>query len=82
MGKKETYFCDICKIESNTKFKSIDLQVIFLTEQTEGRSVNPYLSSQKIEMCKDCNDYVLKGNYLYGSGAMGYNEYYFKKKEK
>lgn len=74
--KKETIFCDICEKEiSNAKAKEI--QIIFTTDQTEGRSCEPYLSNQVIDICKDCMDKVLKGNYIFAHGAQGYNTYYF-----
>ena len=77
MGSRTTHFCDVCKKEGNVEQKK--LQVIFETEQTEGRSVKPYLSDQSLEMCSACFGHVTegKGNYLHGHGAMGQNTYYF-----
>lgn len=78
MGKQVIHFCDICK--SNTEVTEKQIQVIFETEQTEGRSVKPYLSLQKVETCITCLDFILKDNYLHGYGAMGHNTYYFRNK--
>lgn len=76
--KKEMHFCDICFKEKEIENRVI--QVIFTTEQTEGRSCEPYLSPQKIDICKECLDKVLKGNYIWGHGAQGNNSYYFIKR--
>ena len=74
--KKTQTFCDICKNEKKILEKKI--QVIFTTEQTEGRSCSPYLSMEKIDICQKCLDSVLRGNYLIGSGCQGYNNFNFK----
>ena len=80
--KKETYFCDVCEKQVPAKLEEKKIQVIFHTEQTEGRGVKPYLSDQKIEICDDCYGKILKGNYLHGTGAMGYNKYGFRDAKK
>ena len=52
------------------------LPIIFNTEQTEGRPVDPYLSYQNIDMCSECHESMIKsGKYLKGSGAQGHNKY-------
>lgn len=79
MSKKETYYCDVC--EEEKEIKNLDIQVIFTTDQTEGRSKSPYLSKQIIDICDDCMSYLLQGYYLFGSGAQGYNKYWFKNVE-
>ena len=67
---KKTIICDCCKLEKPTQ--KVKYPVLFLTEQTEGRSVKPYISYQDLDMCKDC----MKVNItIAGTGAMGYNEY-------
>jgi hypothetical protein len=73
---KETKIkCDVCGA-LNAK-EGIKLQVIFHTEQTEGRGCEPYLSTETIDLCDDCHAKVLQGNYLHGTGVMGYNNYKF-----
>lgn len=69
------YSCDVCCKKAETKKESI--QVVFTTEQTEGRQCEPYLSIQKIDICQDCKDRILKGDMLFGAGAQGYNRYVF-----
>jgi len=85
MGRKEIISCDICKKEDNKiecDIKSVEIQIIFTTDQTEGRSRKPYLSMEELDICEKCMNKILKGNYLFGSGAQGYNEYWFKEEEK
>jgi hypothetical protein len=74
--KKEIWSCDVCKKEG--RIEAIEIQVIFTTDQTEGRSISPYLSREKVEICQDCMNKILQGNYLFAHGAQGYNTYYFK----
>lgn len=77
--KQVIFYCDVCKKEASVVGKELD--VIFTTEQTEGRSCTPHLSREKIEICVKCLDKILEGNYLFASGAQGFNEYYFKEKK-
>lgn len=73
--------CDVCKqdlLESNAR---TPIQVLFTTEQTEGRGCPTYLQKCVLDLCKSCIDNVLKGNYIWASGAQGYNTYYFRSKE-
>jgi hypothetical protein len=76
--KKEIINCDICKNEISKKSNEKKIQVLFETEQTEGRGCKPYLELVEIDLCQDCYNLVLSGRYIYASGAMGYNRYYFK----
>ena len=78
--KKETYHCDICAEEvPKPDEKSRAFQVIFTTEQTEGRRVRPHLSYEIIDICNECMDRILKGEAVYGAGAQGHNNYFFEK---
>lgn len=67
---KKTIICDCCKLEKPTQ--KVKYPVLFLTEQTEGRSVTPYISYQDLDMCQDCMRVNIT---ISGTGAMGYNEY-------
>lgn len=71
-----TCTCDVCKKEATILDKTI--QVIFTTEQTEGRSVKPYLCDKKMDLCEDCMKRRLSGESIFANGAQGYNSYYFK----
>lgn len=79
MASKTIMSCDIKDCNSEIKVKTEKIQVIFTTEQTEGRSCTPYLSEERFDMCEACMNKVLEGNYIFGYGAQGYNTYYFKK---
>ena len=76
--KKEIYFCDICKEESGAPRKGEGkVQVIFTTEQNEGRTSRPYFEIVDINWCEQCRYKALQGNAIWATGAMGYNEYRF-----
>jgi hypothetical protein len=74
--KKEITYCDVCKKETQIKTKT--LPVIFTTEQTEGRSCKPYLETNRIDICEECGRLIISGNFLYGTGAQGHNQYRFR----
>jgi len=77
MSEKVITTCDV-KGCGATKTKKKNIQVVFLTEQTEGRSVSPYLCMCNIDICDDCENRITnERRYLTAVGAMGYNEYYF-----
>lgn len=78
MSKTESINCDICGKLSNQI--SSKIQVIFETEQNEGRASSPYLQMVDIDLCSDCRTVLLNGNYIFATGAMGHNKYYFKEK--
>lgn len=76
--KKEIYYCDICKEESGAPRNGEGkVQVIFTTEQNEGRSTRPYFEIVDINWCEQCRYKALQGNAIWATGAMGYNEYRF-----
>lgn len=77
--KNETWICDLENCENEPENKGFKIQAIFLTEQTEGRWTAPYLYNETIDICNNCLGRVLKGNYIFAAGAMGYNKYFFKK---
>ena len=81
--KIEKIICDVknCitkKEDVQVIFKNIDIQVIFETDQTDGITSKPYLENIKLDLCENCKNKILNGNYLYAYGAQGYNTYYFK----
>lgn len=88
MRKKITIVnCDVCKSEILKEERDVDLvlapgfQTIFITEQTEGSSCKPYLYMSHLDLCNNCNNKLLEGNYIWGHGAQGHNTYYFKDKK-
>lgn len=66
--------CDLCCKEGKTK--EVALPVRFLTEQTEGRAVKPYIEFSKIDLCSDCLEKITVVN---AHGIQGNNEYYIDK---
>lgn len=70
---KTIYKCDLCGKETITA--SITYPVIFHTEQTEGRSVKPYISKQNLDVCNDCCDKICM---IDANGAQGHNFYTIK----
>lgn len=68
--------CDICGKEvKNGGRKNQSMSVVFLTEQTQGTPVQPYLSSVVMDICETCYDKFIKNFPLTATGAMGYNTY-------
>jgi len=67
--------CDLCKEELPAQSKKVAVQMVFTTEQTEGRSTTPYLSLESIDCCKKCLDRLIDSHPLHASGAQGYNDY-------
>lgn len=71
--------CDVCKNEMKQAFrKQQKIQVVFETDQTEGRATKPYLSMEEIDLCVTCLSIIMNGKMLFGSGAQGHNQYYFR----
>lgn len=67
----EKFYCDICGAECEN-VKQITYPVVFLTDQTEGRSSKPYIDYSKLDVCENCCEKILKVSAV---GAMGYNKY-------
>lgn len=74
-----THKCDIqgCKSEVSDHIK-VKLQVIFTTEQTEGTSIEPRLTSEMyaLDLCNEHYNQIVNGQYVYARGAQGYNTFY------
>ena len=69
--------CDVCGLDAIHKQES--MQVIFHTEQNEGRSSEPYFDHVKLDLCDECfNKCLNMGTYIHAAGAMGYNDYFFR----
>lgn len=73
--------CDICHKKNTAKgiiVKETAIEVIFTTEQTEGKGIAHYLSKERFDCCNICSKKIIKGNYVFASGAQGYNKFWFK----
>ena len=81
MSKEEIVImhCDIEKCESKnaTAYNGM-LQVIFTTEQTEGRPIKPHPINVNLDLCLSCFQKVCEGHAIFASGAQGYNNYWFR----
>lgn len=69
--------CDVCKGQISPR--PHDIQVIFVSDQNEGKPSEPYLDEVTIDICKLCIDKVMSGKYIFSRGALGNNEYFFQK---
>ena len=76
--KIETYRCDIDNCNNDVDTIGMSVQVIFTTDQTEGRPTINHFSTDKLDLCNDCKGRLLNGNYIFAHGAQGCNTYYFK----
>lgn len=74
--KEEKVYCDVCREPAHFS-EPKNMQVVFTTEQNEGRAITPYFDNVKIDMCKGCYEKALSGVYIFATGAMGHNDYYF-----
>ena len=82
--KTELMHCDIKDCKNTWEFKEnyrkAEMQVIFHTEQTEGRCTEPYFQLLKLDMCGECGEKVMTSKrYLEAHGAQGHNTIYFGK---
>ena len=68
--KKEIIYCDICGDDKNATKEKQSVSVVFTTEQNEGRGTKPYLDIHLLDLCADCYEEILKGQAVFGSGAM------------
>ena len=66
--------CDVCGSDGA---KQTEMQIIFTTEQSDGRGIKPYFCIDKFDLCIACLDTALTGRYIFASGAQGYNHYWF-----
>lgn len=67
------YYCDLCYKEGAKTYRTL---ARFHTEQTEGRTVKPYITSTEIELCDECVEKVAVIN---GKGAQGVNDFWLVK---
>jgi hypothetical protein len=73
------YKCDIDECGEYCDDKIHKLIVVFTTEQTEGRSTNPYLYPVELNLCKKhLDEIIVNGKMIFANGAMGCNNYHFK----
>ena len=79
--------CDMCGFEVlapedyETSLKPRRLPVKFITEQTEGTSVDePYIDMVNLNLCEECYKKFLDNYPIKAVGCRGYNEFYWNDK--
>ena len=72
--KIERYICDI-KDCGAKDVKQVLVDVCFVTEQSEGRGVKPYIERARLDLCSDCREKYLRLLPLVGAGGQGLNDY-------
>ncbi len=82
MSSTTTITCDIKGCDKDADHKQKTVSVRFTTEQNEGRSTTPYLSGEKLDLCDEHYQKYIDTLPLVGSGAMGFNDFYFSKETK
>lgn len=75
MAKITKYSCDIVGCSEEATRESISLPVTFLTEQTEGKAVMPYIDFKQIDLCEPHYLDFVFSNPLTANGAQGHNNY-------
>lgn len=76
MSKIEYHTCDIEGCKKNADKISATIPIKFMTEQTEGRGVKPYLSLETIDICDFHYRIIIDENRMpVGYGAQGHNQY-------
>lgn len=74
--KTEVVKCDIKGRRHDGPVTTYKLNVVFTTEQDEGRAVTAYLDSVQLEMCQTCYRRMIESRRLItAAGAMGHNTY-------
>lgn len=80
--KVEKFYCDISDCDNEATNIDKQLQIIFVTEQTEGRPIKPNFSIKKIDICNDClNEVLTTSTYIRASGAQGNDKFWIPRKE-
>lgn len=76
MSQTTTTNCDICAAAIIRPEKEpAKIQVVFNTEQTEGKYTTPHLYLQNMDICPECLQRLINEHPLIASGAQGYNRY-------
>lgn len=58
------YVCDLCKIEHNEEKELVNVPVLqrHYCDDTEGRSCEPYITVDRMDLCPSCMDLVCNVN--------------------
>jgi len=70
--------CDIENSKHCGTARTYEVDVVFSTEQNEGRTTSPYIDRVEIELCEACRNKMLTERIMPKAyGAMGFNHYKF-----
>ncbi len=67
----EIITCDLCGTQCED-VEVVNYPVVFITEQTECHSCEPYIDNTNIDVCPVCKEKILR---VRASGCMGRNNY-------
>lgn len=70
--------CDIKECDKEAFKVNLTIPVKFMTEQTEGRSTDPHISEETLDLCEDHYQTYFNSLSITGYGAQGNNSYYLK----
>lgn len=73
MATITTHRCDVCPRPADKLQQKV--QVVFTTEQTEGRPITPHLEIVTLDLCDACLGRIVGGNPIRAHGAQGSNTY-------
>jgi hypothetical protein len=76
MATITTHRCDLCQKPATHLQEQV--QIVFTTEQTEGRPTKPHLSIERLDLCDKCLQQIIDSNPVLAHGAQGHNTYYWK----
>lgn len=75
MATLTMHTCDIEGCGKAATHLQTKLQVVFVTEQTEGRPTSPHLSNEVLDLCGECLQRIVERHPVVGQGAQGNNTY-------
>lgn len=82
MGRVVSYYCDIDGCDTPVEPKDVrEYEVVFDTEQNEGRSTEPYFQPAELYLCDKHREAYMAIQPIRASGAMGFNKYKFTAKQ-
>lgn len=67
--------CDIAGCGKPAVKLQQKLQVVFTTEQTEGRPTTPHLTDVVLDLCESCLQRIVERHPVRAAGAQGHNTY-------
>lgn len=80
MATITTIQCDVCKATDEVACRN-NIPVVFITDQTDGCRISPYMLVMPVDLCPDCESHMVQNReILTASGAQGHNKFWFARK--